>query len=211
MAVTLKMDVSKTVKNAQGKGVYEKIGEVSYWLPTLEDTGLSGFVVDSSEEAQKESKESGLPVYKDAKHNFILSAIHAAVKGINKNRLIPETVTLKEGMEAPLDWDSLMAVGQRGGNAAALAALRELKEKFAAYLLTTGKSEKVRKALQAYFNSPDTLAVQDEGNKAKVEKYIVAFASSLDEAALLKHKNHLAKLEDALSTEAEEETEADEM
>ena len=210
MAVTLKMEVSKTVKGSNGKGVYERIGEVSYWLPTLEDTSLTGFELDTSEEAQKEQKESGVPVYKDAKHNFIMASIHAAVKGVNKNRLMPETVTWKEGSIIPLDWESLMAVGQRGGNGAALAALRELKEKFNAYLLTTGKSEKVRKALSAYFASPDTLAVQDQSNKEKVEKYILAFASSLTAEALEKHKNHLAKLESALGTQ-EQEGEADEM
>lgn len=204
MATTQKMTVSKTVKGKDGKGAYVPVGEVSYWLPALEDTGLTGFApaADNEDEGIKNGvyTEDGTPAYADERHQFLFNALHAAVKGINKNRLIKDSVTLKDGANAPIDWETLLEKGQRGGNAEALQFLRELKESFATWLLTTGKSEKVRKALQIYFNGPDTLSIQDDATKDKVVIYLENFSTMLADTDLImleKAQKHLQKLLDA--------------
>lgn len=209
MPTMQKMVVSKTVKGKDGKGAYVPVGTVAYWLPSLEDTGLSGFspAPDSEEEGIKNGVyvEDGTPAYADERHQFIFNALRAAVKSINKNRLVKDSVTLKDGANAPIDWETLLEKGQRGGNAEALAFLRDLKDAFATWLLTTGKSEKVRKALQIYFNSPDTLSIQDDATKGKVIVYVEHFATQLDATVLEKAQKHIQKLIDACEPEADNE------
>lgn len=171
------IEVSKTEKVA-GKNQRTKVGEVAITVPVLDDMlpVLAG--------AKITGQEDGLPVYDDDRANYIQSAVLAYVKAGARNKLIPGTATLKDGLSIPTDWEGLTAEGERGGNGAALKLYAEAKAHFADYVATLGKNEKTSNLLISLFGNKTALALQPAATKAKVKAYIEGFADYLDPEAL---------------------------
>ena len=187
---TIKMEVNK--KGAGNK--YEKVGEVEIFVPTL-----SEIFPDAKIAVDKEGKpveEDGLPVYEDAKLNWVQGAIFAAVKAQARNKLKPGTATLKDNVSIAKDWDTLTAEGERVGNGDALAAVREAKAAFAEYVKGLGKSAAAMQTLNLLFANKQALALQSPENKAKMEAYVTEFATSMaeDETKFARYEKYIASI-----------------
>lgn len=195
------MDVAK-----KANGKHEKIGDVKIYVPSLDELGLTG----AKQAEDKEGKpvvEDGLPVYVDDRHNWVLGTVYAAVKAQARNRLVPGSVDLRDGATIADTVEALIAEGERGaGSAAALAIVRELKTKFAAYVAGLGKSQAAQAILLSLFGSKVALATQSQVNKEKFAGYLADFADKgLDADLLEKGARYIQSLLDICEKEVEAE------
>lgn len=181
------MAVSKKVN-----GKYEKQGEIAITVPLLSD--IAAIVAGAKE---KEKDEEGMPVYEADEANFVQSAILAYVKMNARNKLIPGTATVKEGQKIPTNWEELCAEGVRGGNGAALALAREVKEEFTRWANTLGKSSAAVAVMVSLFSNKTALAMADAGKKQKMEAYITQFAESLSDEQLERYERPIASAVEA--------------
>ena len=188
-----KLEIEVNKKGASGK--YEPVGKVDIFCPTLEEFGLTAEVAVDKDGAAME--EDGLPVYKADAINWLQGAVLAAVKAQARNRLVSGTATLKDGAAIADTLEALIAEGERGaGSAAALAAIRELKTKFGAYVAGLGKSAAAQTLLTTLFGNKTALAMQSEANKQKMAGYISSFAETLEAEALASGQRYLQSLLD---------------
>ena len=183
----IKMEVSKNVA-----GKYQAVGEVDITVPTLEDCGL---------EVEIKGEEEGLPVYAEDRHNWLQGAIFAAVKAAARNKLVSGTASLKPGAKIAATWEELCTAGERIGNAAALLAVRECKTAFAAWVATIGKSAAAQHTLTLLFGNRQALTLQAEDTKAKMQKYVLDFAETLNAEQSEKFGKYLQSLVDACEAE----------
>jgi len=179
-------------------GKYEKQGEVAITVPTLED--IQGFVV--GDKAKITGEEDGLPVYADDVANWVQSAMLSYVKANARNKLVSGTATLKPGLSIPTNWAELCAEGERGGNGAALKLYAEVKDAFAKWASTLGKSETTVKVMTSYFNSRVALEMASADHKAKLEAYVQQFAESLDAETLERYTGPIERVLETCAVEA---------
>lgn len=186
------MPVSKKIN-----GKYEKQGEVAIVVPMLED------ILPHVAGAKVTGEEDGLPVYDNDPANYVMSAILAYVKMNARNKLKPGTAELKDGQKIPTNWDELCAEGERGGNGAALQLAREVREAFARWVSTLGKSAAAQAVICGYFNNKTALQLADATNKGKMSAYIEQFAASLDEETLERYARPLENISEAAAADME--------
>lgn len=197
-----KIEVSKTVKKGEklkdGKiaqnNEREKVGEVFALTPLMDEIRKHSAaaeqavavddkgqpIVDKDGKPVLATDDRGLPVYNTEEANWIFSAVVAAVQMQARNKLVSGTATLKDGSTIAEDWAGLVAEGG-SGNGAALAALRDCKNAFNAYVATLGKSEATAKMLIVYFANREALDVQSASTKARMAEYVETFAATLSE------------------------------
>lgn len=186
------LDVSKKDPKT---GKYVKQGEMVVTVPLLSDfnADLVG--------AQIKEEEDGMPVYDNDKANFVQAAVLAYVKAAARNKLVSGTADVKPGLKIAETWEELTAEGVRTGGAAALAMIRELREKFAEHVKTLGKSEAAQKVLTTYFNSKQALELATKENKGKVLAYVEAFAETLSEEDLERFSRPLEAITELCNSE----------
>lgn len=191
---TSKIEVSKKHPTT---GKYEKQGEVTIFVPTLDLFGLQAEV--------KEVGDDGLPVYADRKLDYLFSAVLAAVKAKARNSLVSGTAELKAGVTIPADFDALLAEAERGGGAEALAVVRDLKAQMANWISNVQKkSAGTSKLVTDLFGNRNALSLQSDANKEKMKGYIAGFAEWLGDEnveLLEKGQKYLESLIAAASTE----------
>ena len=188
------MAVSKKID-----GKYVKQGEVPITVPLLSD--IAAIVAGAKE---KEKDEEGMPVYEADEANFVQSAILAYVKMNARNKLIPGTATVKDGQKIPTNWEELCAEGVRGGNGAALALAREVKEEFTRWANSLGKSSAAVAVMVSLFSNKTALAMADDGKKQKMEAYITQFAESLSEEQLERYERPIASSIEACQSKSDD-------
>lgn len=176
-------------------GAYVKQGEIQVTVPTVEDM-LSALAA-----AKVTGDEDGLPVYDSDIANYVQSAVFNYVKMGARNKLVSGTVDLKPGAKIPRNWEELCAEGDRGGNGAALALAREVKEAFAKWTATLGKSAAAQAAMVSLFGNRNALTMQTAENKAKMKAYVEQFGASLSEEDLNKYERPLENVINAASSE----------
>lgn len=150
-----------------------KVGEVAIVIPTLED------IVAHVAGAKVKEEQDGLPLYDNDVANWVQSAMEAAAKAAARNKLKPGTAELRDGLKIATNWEEFCAESERGGNGAALALLREVKDMFSKYVATLGKSENVQKVIVTLFSSKTSLAAATDDTKGKMKKYVEDFAATL--------------------------------
>lgn len=150
-----------------------KVGEVAIVIPTLDD------IVASVAGAKVKEEQDGLPLYDNDVANWVQSAMEAAAKAAARNKLKPGTAELRDGLKIATNWEEFCAESERGGNGAALALLREVKDMFSKYVATLGKSENVQKVIVTLFSSKTSLAAATDDTKGKMKKYVEDFAATL--------------------------------
>lgn len=187
------LDVSK--KDAKS-GKYVKQGEMIVTVPLLED--FNAELVG----AKITGEEDGMPVYDNDKANFVQAAVFAYVKASARNKLVSGTADVKPGLKIAETWEELTAEGVRTGGAAALALIRELREKFSDYVKGIGKSEAAQKVLITFFSNKAALELATADNKGKMKGYIEAFAETLTEEELEKFDRPVTALLELCATEA---------
>lgn len=193
--IELKADVSK-----KEGGQFKKVGDMVYYVPTLEDAGFTP-------ERQKDDKgedlfDEGLPVYKEAAANWVMGAVHAAVKAQARNKLLPGTASLREGAKIATDWDTLTAEAERPGGEA-LKAMHEVKDLFKKHVASLGKSQKAQDTLITLFSNPPSLALQSAENREKMSNYVGEFLETLNPEQATRYSRYLDKIATACATEAE--------
>ena len=176
-------------------GAYVKQGEIQVTVPTVEDmlSALAG--------AKVTGDEDGLPVYDNDIANYVQSAVFNYVKMGARNKLVSGTVDLKPGAKIPRNWEELCAEGDRGGNGAALALAREVKEAFGKWVATLGKSAAAQAAMVSLFGNRNALTMQTAENKGKMKAYVEQFAASLSEDDLGKYERPLENVIAAATSE----------
>lgn len=192
----LKIEVNQKVN-----GKYSPVGEITIHVPTLDEV-FEGVAISKDKEG-KEVFEDGLPVYEKDEHNWIQGAILAQVKAQARNKLVSKTADLKPGQKIAETWAELTAEGERVGNADALAAIREAKTDFAAWVASLGKSAAAQATMNTLFGNKAALSLQSDTNKQKVAKYVEDFAATLDEAKLERYMKYLESIQAACEATTE--------
>jgi hypothetical protein len=189
------IEVNKKVVVA-GKPEYQKVGDIVVHVPLLQAFGIQTTQAKDDKGVDL-FDDDGIPVYTDEKLNWLQGSIVAAVKAMARNRLKPGTASLKDGVTIASTFAELLAAADRRDSGAALVALRELKILFAEWIATLGKSAAAQQTLKTLFNSKDSLAVQSETNRGKMQQYLADFAETLDAERLVKSEKYLQGLLDA--------------
>jgi len=173
------IDVSK-----KENGKFNKVGEQTIHCPTLLD--ILPFVNSpvKKDEKGQEIVEEGLPVFEDDRANWVQGAMLAAVKAQARNKMVPGTATVKDGLKIAETWEELIAEGVRDGSGLALA--REFKASFADWIAKQGLSEAATSTLITLVSNKAALQLQQQSTKDKVAARLAAFAESLDAATLEK-------------------------
>lgn len=191
------MATTKLVMHKKDNGKHVAVGSINVFVPELKDLGWDVEV--------KELDDDGLPVYADAKAQFAQDALTAAVKAQARSKLLPGTITLRDGSRIATSVSELLEVGRRGGNGEALAFIRDLKVMFAKWVAGTGKSETVQKVLTTLFANRAALSLQSESVRTKFAGYLGDFSESLEEDVLEKAENYLQSLLDICNSDVSEE------
>lgn len=196
------IDVNDKVKQPNGEYGYRKIGAFECGVPTL--PAIASVLAEAdltAIDAEATEKNEGVPVYKDDKANWIQKAIFAQVKAQARNRLKPKTAELKDGRSLPATWADLLEELTGSGNAEALKAIAEARKAFAAWLPTTGKSEKAQVQLAKFFANRSALELQPAAIKERIAIVLAQFAESLSAEDADRYGRYLESLEEACKSE----------
>jgi hypothetical protein len=166
-------------------GKYVEQGKYNITVPLLDDCAAQ--IVG----AKVTGEEEDLPVYDNDIANFVQSALLAYVKAAARNKLQPGTAEVKPGLKIATNWEELCAEGDRGGNGAALALNREVKDAFAKWASTLGKSEATVRVMVTYFSNKAALETASADHKAKLSDYVDQFGASLEEETLARYSRPL--------------------
>lgn len=192
--------ISETVKGKDGKGERKEIGKISFLVPTLAEFGIEG-------ETVRDEKTNELS-YKDAKLNWLYSAVVAAARAILTSKLEPKSISFKSGHSAWVDFDSMIATSGLRGQA--LAIRRDFIVSFTAFIAKLGKSEKWSTAMVGFASKPAALAGTTQGNKAVFSAKLDEYEKTLDESSKAKFLNimiELAKVASGDEIDLEDDTE----
>lgn len=191
------MQVTKTENNKR-----VPVGEVAIVVPTLED------FVPQCVAAKVTGEEDGLPVYDSDVANWVMSAVYSAVKMAARNKLIGGTVTVKDGLKIATNWEEFTSEAERGGGAAALQLLRNLREAFAKFMAGLGKSEAAQYNANKLFSNKTALEMTSPQNKEKLLGYVEQFAEALTPEDFERFEKPLTSIMDACQASAEDEAAA---
>jgi hypothetical protein len=194
--LALIMTISKKESNK-----YVEVGKISYYCPTLEAFGYQPELALDAE--GRPLIEEGLPVYKTDSDNWLMGAVHAAVKALVRNRLVSGTAVLKPGLSIPATMADLTAESERTGNGAYLKVIADLRKQFGAWVASLGKSQGAQALLTSLFANKSALAVQSPDNKAKMAGYIADFAASLEPEQLEAGQRYLQGLLDTCAADVD--------
>lgn len=199
MAITMNqagLVTKEVVISKKEGGKYVAVGKVNIYIPLLAAFGFTGakFKLDDK---GVQVEDEGLPVYEDDKAQYLFDSIVAAVKAKARNALISGTADLKEGLKIAETLEEVMAQGERGGGAEALAAIRELKKDFATWVASLKKSLTATTQIVGYFNNREALSLMPKDTKDKLESYISAYIEQADETLLDKGQKYLASVLEA--------------
>lgn len=177
---------------------YEKLGDVTIFVPTLDCFGL--VAEQAKDKDNNPMVDEGLPVYTTDEANWLQGAILAQVKAQARNKLVSGTAELKPGAKIATNFAELTAEGDRAGNGAALQAIRDLKTAFAKWVSGLGKSAAAQALLNGLFGNKQALAVQAVDNKQKMAQYVADFAETLTPEALEAGQKYLQSLLDVCAS-----------
>lgn len=158
-------------------GERQNVGNVDMYYPTLQELGFD--VLPKDTVAGAAIVDQGIPVYASEAHDFTFQAVLASIKAMARNKLVSKTVTLRPGAKIAETLEELFATPERDG--AAIKLFREMLAGFTAFIAkTSGKSQLVQASIVQLAGSKKNILLQPAGNKAKLEAYMIDFATSLD-------------------------------
>ena len=148
------------------------VGEVQVFIPTLASFGLDA--------APTGAGEDGIPTYATNELNWLQNAIKGAALANARNKLVPQTTTVKDGQKLPTTLAELTEPSLGGGNPEALKAIAAVKALYKQFVSELGKSAKVQVLLVSTFDSPKALAMQPAEVRAKIAAYIEEFVGYVE-------------------------------
>lgn len=170
-------------------GKYVPVGSVDVFYPLLEELGF-GVKPEKWEAQDKDGKtivveagsDNAMPVYADEKVQFVFESVWAAVKAMARNRLMPQSATLKDGLKIAETIEELLEAGG-GRSGEALAIRREFFKSFKDFLGTLGKSAAYVAGMYDIASNVKGLPLQSKARKdavlGLVEKYISTTSADL--------------------------------
>lgn len=160
-------DVTKTVP----------VGSVAVYYPELSELGFDVQPTGYTKALDKDGKEivgtQEFPIYDDEKHNYVWSAVWAAVKANARNKLVSGTATLKDGATIADSVEALIEVAERDGTA--LKNRRDCFAAFKTYMLAQGKAVAFVQQVIDVASSNKTLPLQSAKRKDSLKELIGAF------------------------------------
>ena len=195
----INMPVTQSVTTG-GKTKREQVGEVVIHVPSIAE-----LITDAEQVNGKDNKplftDDGLPVYKDDMHNWLQDAIFASVKAQARNKLVPKTATLKDGVQIATNWTELTAESANVSGAH-LVAIREVKALFAKWVATLGKTAKTADLLIGLFGNVESVRTADEAFKGKFAGYLDDFSNTLTADQQTQYTKYLSRLGEAVLSDA---------
>lgn len=175
--VPMELVISKTENKKR-----VEVGKLNIFVPLL----AHALPIIATATIKKDDKgndmiEDGIPVYESDEANWIQDAFIASLKAQVRNKLVPNTATLREGQSIPTNWQELVAEGSGRGAGAALKLLAEFRKAFSDWVAKQGLAEAAANTLIALVSAPKNLSLQPDVVKDKVSARVAAFAESLSE------------------------------
>ena len=149
--LTAPMELSERQETSKGVKENVKVGDCTVSYPTLADFGIEAQHDDEAEKARKVSDR--FPIYSDARMQWLFDSVVARVQAIARSKFLKGK--LRDGAEVPVDFDTLLEKGERGGEF--LKIKSEAKQSFQKYLETAGKSAQVQTIFVSLFINPESL------------------------------------------------------
>ena len=178
-------------------GKYVSVGTVALFIPTLLDFGIRVEPKPVVLDDKGLPVNQGLPVYEDAKIQYVFDAVFAAVKADARNKLETGTANLKEGAVIASTVDELIAVAERDG--AAMLAFRAMLTAFKEFLTHSGKTAATQAAILTLASNKASLKLQPSEMKSRFLVHLTNFAASLTVEQVSQFAKSLGNLEEACS------------
>lgn len=176
------------------------LGKIEVPMPTLaayEIKAEQAFETDDDGKVTEKLayNENGIPIYADAKYDFLQSSIRAAIYIHARNRLISNTKELQPGKSFISSFEDMATLGDRDGthlkNRAACIA------SFGGFIANQGKTPQVVDTWKRLMRDPQSMASQQEGMKAKAQQYIEAFIATLKPEEMDAYGNTITAMDEA--------------
>lgn len=189
----LTMEISKLVGKEGEQKQREKVGEVSYYAPTLKDVGINS-------EPTKVDEKTGELTYASDLENFVYGALLTAAKTAARNKLMPATATVRNGAKVPTTLAELIAPAETSGQA--LIDRRALVSLFKTHLAGLQISEAARSVLLNFFEKPEFLATQQPDVLARLKARYMTFAEEVSEKLTDWQGNYLVNVIEGCDADA---------
>lgn len=170
LAAAIQMAVSKNVDKG-GKTVRENVGSIELYSPTLAAFGINV-------EPTGADKDTGELTYANLDHQWLYSAILAAVKSNARNKLAPGSTSVKAGTKLPTTLEELVTPSEN--TSTVLADRRALFDYFKGFLATLEKPENVKRLLISFLEKPELLGVQPADKRAQIKPYFEQFGQTIE-------------------------------
>lgn len=205
----MKMDLNAKVQIGNKKK-FKKVGEADIPLPVLADFGIQAkqAVADTDDSKQGIKKgdtlfDSGVPVYENPVHDWLMQAIAFRVAAISRNRF--KDGELKAGATLAEDFDALTAETARTGEA--LALRRDARTSFEAYLQSKNKKAQTVSLLsELFWNSSKVLASAGEKYIEALSTHVSAWIDTLDDAKKSRFAPKIMELQESINNAQEQAT-----
>jgi hypothetical protein len=145
------MELSERQETSKGVRENVKVGECTISYPVLEDFGIDA-EHDSNAEAERKAGDV-IPIYSDVRMQWLFDSVIARVQAIARSKFLKGK--LRDGTEVPVDFNTLLEKGERGGEFLKIKA--EAKASFTKYLEAAGKSAQVQAVFVSLFINPESL------------------------------------------------------
>lgn len=188
--------LNETVEK-DGKRQYQEIARIDMPYPTLADFDITA-EQDKDEKGQPKF-EDGVPVYVNSALDWLQFAIVQQLKAQNRNKFVAGK--LKEGNKLPENFEELVTVGERSGEA--LKARHECRAAFAAYLKSLNKPEGIAKLLSNLLTDADSIALCQDKFAVALENHITKWVPSLTEENKVRFARTLEKAIEAINSRKE--------
>ena len=193
----LVVDVSKKSVAANGTGnEYVKIGEMSIPIPALEAFGITAA---RRARTADDGEEDGMPLYADENLQWLFDSAVKSCKADARNKLIPQTAELKDGVHIANSFADLIADGRVGGEH--LKIRNEAIKAFSAWFVTLAKSVAATAMATKLFAKTDALSLQPSDIKEKMKGYLSQFAESLEPTDAERYGKTLLSVEEACTAQ----------
>lgn len=189
--------VNETVEE-NGKNKYKKVAEFKMPYPSLMDFGIDAAL--KMKDGKAEVDEDGIPVYEEDKFDWLQYAILQQLKAQNRNK-IGEDNKLKDGMKFPTNFEELVTVGERSGEA--LKNRHAAKASFVAYLKSQNKKDIVVKILSDLLVDASSISVCRDDYAEALQGHITKWVPSLNEEEKGRYSKTIEKAVDALNSRAQ--------
>ena len=194
-SAAFEMTLSERVELPNGKRQNKEVGKAKIPCPILSDFGIQAEQAVDKENG-KPAFNNGLPLYTDARMDFLQDAVQSLVSVRSRNKF--EGGQLKAGMSLPEDFETLFETSGRTGEA--LAIRREARVSFEAYLQGLNKKAATVALLSDLFqNSSKVLNAAAPNFITALADHSVKWVEGLSETERLRFMPKISELQESIN------------